>query len=134
MLTSCLTPLFNSVSVLFNFWMNWASNVPWELFITYRYHFTLTPLGFSIFVLMSTSGSIYVFSMWSIFHYHFHFYYNQSYNLIKTDAVFLHVSFFSSQKFSLRVLLSFFLIFCQFQSGVAYKKAYLLIIELRTKF
>ena len=25
--------------------------------------------------------------MWSIFHFHPHFHYNQSYNLIKTDAL-----------------------------------------------
>ena len=35
--------------------------------------------------------------------------------------IFLHILFSSSQKFSLRVLLKFCLIFCHFQLGVPYK-------------
>ena len=44
---------------------------------------------------------------------------------IKTDAVvFLYILFSSKQKFSLKVLLSFCLIFCQFQPGVTKSVAY----------
>ena len=53
----------------------------------------------------------------------FSFHYNQSYNLIKTDTIVFYPFYFLSVK-SLRVLLlSFCLIFCQFQQGVPYKKA-----------
>ena len=43
-----------------------------------------------------------------------------SFNLIITHTTFFHC-FFSGQMFSLRVLLSFYWIFCQFQPGVVYK-------------
>ena len=53
------------------------------------------------------------------FYYYFYFHYNESYNLTDTKKLvfFGHVC----QKFSLRVLLSFFLNFYQSQPGVAYK-------------
>ena len=38
---------------------------------------TLFIFRFSIFVPMSTSWSLYILSMWSIFHYCFHFHYDQ---------------------------------------------------------
>ena len=47
------------------------------------------------------------------FHSHFHFHNNQLYNLIETDTLDLLDS--------LRVFLSFCLIFCQFQPSVTYK-------------
>ena len=70
--------------------------------------------------------------MSSIYHYQFNFHYNESYNLITTDklAFFLHVC----QKFSLRVLFSFCLIFCQFQSAVAYKKKRELFVKLVPRY
>ena len=69
---------------------------------------------------MSAEGFIYALCI--TFHDHLHFHYNQSFNLIKTNAtVFLHILFSSSQKSSLEVLLSFCLIFCQFQPHVAYE-------------
>ena len=52
---------------LLNFFMNWASNVAEELLNTYKHHHTETLFVFSTFV--STSRSIYVVSMWSIFHF-----------------------------------------------------------------
>ena len=42
-------------------------------------------------------------------------------SLKQTRLIFLHILFFSSQKFSLRVLLSSCLIFCHFQPYVVYK-------------
>ena len=42
-------------------------------------------------------------------------------SLKQTQLIFLHILFFSSQKFSLRVLLSSCLIFCHFQPDVVYK-------------
>ena len=67
--------------------MNWASNIAYVLLNTCRTDITVTLIGFSIFAPMSSKGFVYILSIWSIFHYHFHFYYNQSYGLIKKDAI-----------------------------------------------
>ena len=72
----------------------------------------------SIILFMSTSWSIYLCDL--LCHYHFHFHYitiKHIISLIQNNFCFGHVC----QKFSLRVLLSFCLIFCQFQPGVAYE-------------
>ena len=106
----------------------------------YRPDVTVTLIGFSIFAPMSAKGIIYILSFDLFSSYHFHFNYNQSYNLIKTDAiVFLNILFSSSQEFSLRVLLSFYLIICQFQPRVAckivaYKKSMHLIKTSFSKY
>ena len=44
---------------------------------------------------MSWPSPVYVVSMWSIFHFHPHFCYNQSYNLIKADTI-VFGTFFSN--------------------------------------
>ena len=100
---------------------------------------------FAIFVFMTWPTSIYVV-LWSIFYFHLYFDYDHSYDLMNIDRfVFLLIFFFFAsfaclffrtcpiifgwrmrivfkyQKFSLRVLLSICLIFCQFQPGIAYK-------------
>ena len=68
------------------------------LFNIYRQHLTVTLLGFSVFVSRSTSGSIYILSLWTIIHYHFRFHYNQSDNLIETGTIiFLHIYFLPVQ-------------------------------------
>ena len=75
---------------------------------------------FFISVSMFGSWSIYVLFMWSVFSLSFSFSLQLIiYNLIETENLFFgHVC----QNFSLRVSLSFCLIFYQFQPGVAYKK------------
>ena len=65
---------FNSTSVLLNFLMNWASNVAYVLLNTFKHHHTET-LIFTIFVAMSGPRSIYVVSVWSIFHFHLDLHY-----------------------------------------------------------
>ena len=66
--------LFNSASVLLNFFINWASNVACVLLNTYNHHYVETLCIFNIFVSISRPRSIYVVSMWSIFHFQPHFY------------------------------------------------------------
>ena len=56
-----------------------------------------------IFVAMCMAGYIYLLSIWSIFHYHFHFRYDESYNLIKTRAIVLLHILLSSFKSSASV-------------------------------
>ena len=70
------TPFFNSVLVLLNSLMNWLLNVALVLLGKWGYYVTVRLFGFSLFISMSTSGFIYVWCMWSVFHYYFHFYHN----------------------------------------------------------
>ena len=98
---------------------------------------------FSIFVSMSWPRSIYVVSVWTIFHFQPYFPCHWSHNLIETDTIVFctvfriymsyyfgminwmkNANYFQIVKVSLRLLLSFCLIFCLFQPGVAYKSAY----------
>ena len=51
------TLFFNSVSVLLNFFMNWASIVAWVLLNTYN-HIILRHFTFGIFLTISRPGSI----------------------------------------------------------------------------
>ena len=82
---------FNSASVLLNFYMNWASNVPLVLVNAYKHQHSESLLIFIAFVFMSNPRSIYVASMWSFsFHFHFHFCYD---NLISTDTLVLSLIF-----------------------------------------
>ena len=61
-----------------------------------------------IFVSMFTSWSIYVFFMWSIFPLSFSFTINDIISLTQTNLFIGH----ACQKFSLRVVLNFCLVFC----------------------
>ena len=70
------TPFFNSILVLLNSLMNWPLNVALVLLGTWGYYVTVRLFGFSLFISMSTSGFIYVWWMWSVFHYYLHFYHN----------------------------------------------------------
>ena len=67
---------FNWASALFNFFMNWASNVAYVLFNTFNHCHTEALFTFTIFVPMSRPRSVYIVSMWSIFHFHLHFHYD----------------------------------------------------------
>ena len=58
------------------------------LLSTYKHHHTETRFIFTKYVSLSRSRSIYVVSMWSIFHFH----YVYSYNLMNTDTLFLSCS------------------------------------------
>ena len=78
----CQQRFFNSPSGLFNFLMNWASNITQVLPNTYKHHHPETVHIINVFMSVSTPKSIYVVSMWSIFYYdyelqigkrHFHF-------------------------------------------------------------
>ena len=69
---------------------------------------------FSIFLSMSMSQSIFVLLMCDLFIFST---INHKISLIQTNLFFGH----ACQKFSLRVLLSFYLTFSQFQPGFAYK-------------
>ena len=99
---------------------------------------TGTLFTFSIFVLISSSRSIFAVSMWFIFHFYFHFHYNiislkQTHLFLERflEYVLLYLDDnldqeneqFSDSKSSasVRVLLSFCLVLCQFQSGFASK-------------
>ena len=93
----------------------------------------------SIFMSMCRPRSAYTESLCSVFHFQPHFHrMNHITSWKQTRLFFVHfleyfllfledkvdkknLIIFKSQKFSLRVLLSFRLIFCQFQPGVAYK-------------
>ena len=88
---------------------------------------------------MSILRSIFVVSMWSVFHFHLLFHDDYLYNLTNTDIIFFCLFFrvcpiifwwqcgwrmwttFKLQKLSPRVLLSSCLIYCQFQLDIAYK-------------
>ena len=137
---------FNLALMLRKFFMNWASNVAKVWLNTNNHNRTVENFVFNIFLSISRSRFIYVVSMKSIFHFQPHFHLNQSYNPIKTDTlVFAHfleyllvlwmvtwmkkVNTFKIAgcsdkvqiKFSLRVLLKVYLIFSQYQPGIAYE-------------
>ena len=128
---------FNSASVLLNFLKNWASSVGQVLLNTYRHHHVETPLIFTIFVSMCRRTPIYVICMWSfsIFilnminciiswiqtHLFFRLFLGICSIIFGWQRVWRMWIILKYQKFSLRMLLSICLIFCQFQPGVAYK-------------
>ena len=59
---------FNSTLLFLNFLMIWASKCCLSANIEYRYHLTMELFEISSFVSVSTSGSIDLWWMWSIFH------------------------------------------------------------------
>ena len=104
------TLFFSSLSVLFNFLINWASNVASLLLNTCRHHLIETFFMSSIFISMSmsTSGYICFWYRWSIFHYRFHFHCNWSHNLIKLDTlvitqIFWNMSYYFFSRQSLTI-------------------------------
>ena len=114
--------------------MNSAWDVASVLLIVHNHNHTETKFILSIFVTISWPSCVFVVYMWSIFHFHPHFHYNQSYNLTLAFYTFLEdlklffddkmcdeVNNFQIAKVQYQMLLSFFLIFCKFQPGVAYK-------------
>ena len=103
---------------------------------TYNHHFTKTHFIFSLFGFMSWSRSIYAVSLWPNFHFQPHFQCHYSYNVIKTDTlVFVQnisyyfwvitwikkVNNFQIVNVQPQGVVSFCLIFCKLQPGVAYK-------------
>ena len=67
---------FNSVSMLLNFFINWASEFARVLPNTYKPNHNETLFIFTVFVSMSRSRSIYVISVWRIFDFRLHFHYD----------------------------------------------------------
>ena len=64
---------FKSASVLLNVFMNGTLDVASVLLNTCNHHYTETHFILSIFVSMSRPRSIYVVSIWSIFHFQHNF-------------------------------------------------------------
>ena len=99
--------------MLLNFIMNSASNVAEVFLITIWYHATET--RYILYICVCLRLALFVLFIWYNFLYDLYFHYKHS--LKQTHFCFGQVRL----TFSLRVLLSFCLIFCQFQPGVAYK-------------
>ena len=99
--------------MLLNFIMNSASNVAEVFLITIWHHPAET--RYILYICVCLRLALFVLFIWYNFLYDLYFHYNHS--LKQTHFCFGQVR----QTFSLRVLLSFCLIFCQFQPGVVYK-------------
>ena len=123
---------FNSASVLLNFFMNWASNVARcclmheniIILIHFLYLLYLSPcLDLGLFMIYFSFSSL--FPLWLVLwiqtHLFFCLFFKICPNIFRWEGEWKMWLIFQYQKFSLKVLRSLCLIFCQFQPGVAYK-------------